>query len=404
MNPVTKQFIGTSGQAAVIVGTLVPGSGNLQRLEAAGQGHRVDLLQMARVYAPRWGAAWDVKGNQKFVVRGGGGMFFDRPSASNIYTTVNNPPSAQSITVRYGQLQDLSKAGLSTTSPSTIQAFQYESSGVDPMPTSVQWNGGVQMVLPWALIGWSGYRLVRHFGRPAPSAPAATLTLPAPATPPPASGSPHGPSARPRARGSADPARSDRGCVRAAVGDLPLHPDLPHAETQKRYLGRLQRHGRLVRLDQRDTAAAAQRRWDGHHCVPIKLRRRNCGQSVSDPPPDEGELHLGAAKLRAPTPKAVGVVVNDALGIWVGITSTPCPVGFTYQSDGGNLSLTGSPDYAARVRVVGTSVGCSSDVYRQFNTAFQGPPVGTSVSTRERLPAAASAPWMFRSTGTSGWA
>src|SRR5205823_10107443 len=39
----------------------------------------------------------------------------------------------------------------------------------------------------------------------------------------------------------------------------------------------------------------------------------------------------------------------------------------------------GSPDYAARVRVVGDpGKGCASDPYRQFNvTAFQGPPIGS---------------------------
>ena len=39
------------------------------------------------------------------------------------------------------------------------------------------------------------------------------------------------------------------------------------------------------------------------------------------------------------------------------------------------MNLTGSPDYGARIRVVGDAgAGCSGDVYRQFNTAaFQGP-------------------------------
>lgn len=43
------------------------------------------------------------------------------------------------------------------------------------------------------------------------------------------------------------------------------------------------------------------------------------------------------------------------------------------------MSLTGSPDYAARVRIVGDpGRGCSGDVYRQFNTAaFAGPLAGS---------------------------
>jgi hypothetical protein len=48
-------------------------------------------------------------------------------------------------------------------------------------------------------------------------------------------------------------------------------------------------------------------------------------------------------------------------------------------SGGGNTNLTGSPDYAARLLVVGDpGSGCSSDRLRQFNTAaFKGPGVGS---------------------------
>ena len=50
-------------------------------------------------------------------------------------------------------------------------------------------------------------------------------------------------------------------------------------------------------------------------------------------------------------------------------------MGYSYQNGGANVNLTGSPDYGGRIRVVGDpGSGCSSDVYRQFNTAaFQGP-------------------------------
>ena len=62
-------------------------------------------------------------------------------------------------------------------------------------------------------------------------------------------------------------------------------------------------------------------------------------------------------------------------GIWAGITGSPYTVGFSYQNGGGNVNLTGSPDYGARVRLVGDpGEGCSSNQYSQFNTsAFQGP-------------------------------
>jgi hypothetical protein len=77
----------------------------------------------------------------------------------------------------------------------------------------------------------------------------------------------------------------------------------------------------------------------------------------------------------------VGLVINDwrLSGIWSGRTGSAYTVGFSYQTGGGSQNLTGSPNYGARVYVIGDpGQGCSSDVYRQFNTsAFQGPAVGS---------------------------
>jgi hypothetical protein len=88
--------------------------------------------------------------------------------------------------------------------------------------------------------------------------------------------------------------------------------------------------------------------------------------------------------LRSSRPllSAVGHVINDwqLSGIWTAATGDYYTVSVNYQSGGGNINLTGSPNYAARIRVVGDpGGGCNTkDVYRQFNTAaFQGPLVGS---------------------------
>ena len=59
--------------------------------------------------------------------------------------------------------------------------------------------------------------------------------------------------------------------------------------------------------------------------------------------------------------------------------SSAYTVGFAYANGGGNQNLTGSPDYGARVVVIGDpGKGCSDDPLRQFNTsAFRGPAVGS---------------------------
>ena len=55
--------------------------------------------------------------------------------------------------------------------------------------------------------------------------------------------------------------------------------------------------------------------------------------------------------------QTIGYIVNDwsLSGIWNGQSGAPYNAAFTYQTGGGNVNLTGSPDYAARVYVVGDS-------------------------------------------------
>ena len=52
---------------------------------------------------------------------------------------------------------------------------------------------------------------------------------------------------------------------------------------------------------------------------------------------------------------------------------------YTYQTNGQAVNLTGSPDYAAKIRFIGDAgSGCSGDQYRQFNTAaVAGPTYGS---------------------------
>ena len=132
--------------ASLLIGTLVPNSGNaLNGIFEPGDG----VAETAYVWpslaiAPRSGVAWDVSGNQTFVVRGGAGLFFDRPSASAVYTTVQNPPNTRSVTLRYGTLQDLGSA-IAPSAPPNLNVFEYDT----PLPASTQWNVGVQMTIPY---------------------------------------------------------------------------------------------------------------------------------------------------------------------------------------------------------------------------------------------------------------
>ena len=79
--------------------------------------------------------------------------------------------------------------------------------------------------------------------------------------------------------------------------------------------------------------------------------------------------------------KVVRLIANDwqLSGIWFGTSGSSYTVTQQYQTGNANVNITGSPDFAPRIRIVSDpGAGCSSDLYRQFNTAaFQGPLVGS---------------------------
>ena len=68
--------------------------------------------------------------------------------------------TCSNVTVRYGQLQTLG-SGLTTQTPPALNVFEYDSE----LPASIQWNGGVQMALPWAMaldVSYVGQHQYRH--------------------------------------------------------------------------------------------------------------------------------------------------------------------------------------------------------------------------------------------------
>ena len=70
-------------------------------------------------------------------------------------------------------------------------------------------------------------------------------------------------------------------------------------------------------------------------------------------------------------------MVNDwqLSGVYTGGSGVTYDARYSYQQNGSNVNLTGSPNYLARIKVTGDpGSGCSSDQYKQFNTeAYSGP-------------------------------
>jgi hypothetical protein len=384
MNPLTGEFLGPNSTLAI--GAVVPNSGDpTDGIFLSGQGiAKTTYTWPALAVAPRFGMAYDLTGEQKFVLRGGAGLFFDRPSGNSVFAQVLNPPTLQNVTVRYGQLQSLGSAGLTTTAPPSLTVFEYDSK----LPSSVQWNAGVQLALPAAMaldvsyVGQHGYNILQNQNINAVDIGSAFLpenqdpTLAVSAT----------------AGGSAltsDQMRAIRGygSINQTAGWLRRTYHSIQFSLQRRFSHGLSFgfNDTMALYDHQNLAPRFEHGPDGS--LSVRADQKEAEDLLGDNNPqthvmkanfvwDLPDLHGDTTAVRV-----VGAIVNDwqLAGIWTGATGGAYSVGFSYQNGGSNVNLTGSPDYGARIRVVGDpGQGCTDDVYRQFNAAsFQGPLVGS---------------------------
>ena len=389
-NPLTGQSLGPNSSLAI--GTLVAGSGDATNgLFLSGQGI-VDTTYTwpALAVAPRFGAAYDLTGQQRIVLRGGAGLFFDRPDGNAIFPQVQNPPTYKNVTVRYGQLQALGSAGLTTEGPPALAVYEYDSK----LPASWQWNTGVQLLLPWSValdtsyVGQHSYDTLQGVNLNTVDYGAAflpqnqDLTLAASTTP--------GATAV-----SQDQMRAFRGygsiTQQWGRGWRTYHS--LQLSFQRRFSDGFSFgfNDTITFYDRSAINPRLQHSPDGSY-----LTRDDQAQAQELLGNNNTALHIMKANFVWDLPdvtsrnsawRAIGLVVNDWMfsGIWSGARAEPgntgsaYTVGYSYQNGGGNVNLTGSPDFGGRIRVVGdTGSGCSSDPYRQFNTAaFQGPLVGS---------------------------
>src|SRR5712691_7573270 len=111
------------------------------------------------VFAPRLSFAWTPTGNSETAVRGGVGLFYDRPEGNLLFGgasngPVNNAPYVLSSRYENGNLA--APGGGSVPAPAPLGQID----SIDPdlkVPRSWNWSVSVQRALPWGIFGEIGY-------------------------------------------------------------------------------------------------------------------------------------------------------------------------------------------------------------------------------------------------------
>ena len=94
------------------IGRLTPGSNRFNGSFQAGKGS-TDQLQDGNAFrvSPRIGAVYDLTGKGETIVRGGFGIFYDRPQGNMVFDMISNAPGVLNSRLDYGRLQDLIVGG-----------------------------------------------------------------------------------------------------------------------------------------------------------------------------------------------------------------------------------------------------------------------------------------------------
>src|SRR6185436_19451254 len=95
MDPTLRNQTPSTGNTVEerFIGRLTPGSNRFNGAYQAGQGID-DTLQSGTAFrvSPRVGAVYDLSGEGRTILRGGFGIFYDRPQGNTVFDMVANAP------------------------------------------------------------------------------------------------------------------------------------------------------------------------------------------------------------------------------------------------------------------------------------------------------------------------
>ena len=135
-------------------------NGRSQEVLSAPAGAPRGLYRAQHLVAPRFSFAFAPSNDNRTAIRGGFGLFYDRPEGNLIIPAVNIPPFVRSAQYENGNLASIASARASAPAPfSRIET-------IDPklaLPYTMNFSLGVQRELPWGVFGEVAY--VGNLGR-----------------------------------------------------------------------------------------------------------------------------------------------------------------------------------------------------------------------------------------------
>jgi hypothetical protein len=378
LDPATGQTVD-----ARFIGRLTPGSNRFNGAFQAGQGIK-DELQSGNAFrvSPRFGFVYDISGKGTTIVRGGAGVFYDRPQGNMVFDMIANAPGVLVSGLQWGRLQDLTAA---TGDPKPTLGLTPTVYDFKP-PKVYSWNVGIQRKL-WraitfdlAYVGSSSKDLLRQANINA--VPYGATFLPKNQDPTRAPSATPGATALPN-----DLLRPYPGYGSIRMWDYSGYGNYHslQAGINRRFdngfmFSAFYVWSKALTINNDDFTAGRPNVSDA------QIRRADYSYAAQDRP------HNFVVNFVYQTPKvasgALGVLANDWQISGIYRWTSGRPYGITYSIPGiGNANLTGTGDFAARVvRTCDPGHGSSGDPYRQINTScFASPQPGSDGTESARF-------------------